>query len=190
METLIAGIIVFFGIHSVSIFNANWRDSMQERLGEWAWRGIYSLISIIGFVLLVYGYDQARLVSGVLYTTPGWLRHVSMLLMIFVFPMFLAAYLPGRIKTTLKHPMLVGTKTWAIAHLLVNGSVADVLLFGSFLLWAVADRVSLKKRRPRELAFSAPAGKLNDVIAIVGGLAFYFAFVFWLHYSLIGVPVI
>ena len=189
MGLLIAGIVIFFAAHSISIISVGWRDKMQARMGEWRWRGLYSIVSIIGFVLMVYGYDQARLESGVLYTSPGWLRHVSMLLMIVVFPMFLAAYLPGRIKSTLKHPMLVATKAWALAHLLVNGAVVDVLLFGSFLLWAVLDRISLKRRPQRDLAFSAPAGKLNDVIAIIGGLAIYFAFVFDLHHRLIGIPV-
>jgi len=188
MGTLIAGLIIFFAVHSVSIVNPGWRDSMQARMGEWGWRGLYSVVSLVGFVLIVWGYGIARYDATLLYTPPGWLRHLAMLLLVFVFPLVLAAYLPGRIKSTLKHPMLVATKTWALAHLLVNGGSADVLLFGSFLVWAVVDRISLKRRRLRPM-LSLPAGKYNDAIAVVGGLVIYAAFVLWLHRSLIGVPV-
>lgn len=189
MGLLIAGLIIFFAVHSISIYNLNWRDAMAARLGEWGWKGVYSLISLAGFLLIVWGYGIARQEPVVLYTPPSWLRHVAMTLLIFVFPLALAAYLPGRIRTALKHPLLVATKTWALAHLLVNGTLADVLLFGSFLLWAVVDRISVK-RRPIRAITSAPAGRFNDLIAVVGGLLIYGAFVVWLHGRLIGVPLI
>jgi len=187
MNTLILGLILFIGSHSVSIFVPKWRDSMADALGEYAWKGIYSVFAIAGVILIVMGYGEARQDVEILYHPAPWLRHVSMLLMLFVFPIFLSTYLPGRIKATLKHPMLVATKTWAFAHLLANGTAADVLLFGSILAWAVVDRISVKRRKPRPI-HTLPATKLNDVIAIVGGLAIYAAFVLWWHGSLIGVP--
>lgn len=189
MGTLILGLIIFLGGHSVSVFANRWRDRMVQRLGEWPWKGLYALVAIVGFVLIVRGYGEARMHPQVLYTTPFWMRHVTFLLMLPVFPMFLAAYLPGRIRSTLKHPMLVAVKTWAVAHLLVNGTLADVLLFGGFLAWAVLVRISLKRRAPRATP-ALPGSRWNDAIAIAGGLALYFAFLFWLHPMLIGVPLV
>jgi len=186
MTLLVLGLILFLGSHSLSIFNEAWRDRMHARLGENAWKGAYSLVALLGFVLIVYGYGQARLDPVVVYNPPFWLRHVAMLLLVPVFPLLLATYLPGRIKSAAKHPMLVATKLWALAHLLANGTLADVLLFGGFLAWAVADRISMKRRQQRPLP-AAPAGKANDIIAIVGGLALYGAFVMVLHTWLIGV---
>jgi uncharacterized membrane protein len=186
MTLLILGLLLFLGAHSISIVNDPWRNRMQARLGEIGWKGAYSLISIAGFVLIVHGYTAARLDPVVLYTPPTALRHVAMLLLVPVFPLLLSTYLPGRIKAAVKHPMLVATKLWAFAHLLANGNLADVVLFGGFLAWAVADRISLKRRNPRPL-HTAPAGKVNDVIAVVGGLALYVGFVMWLHVWLIGV---
>ncbi len=186
MTHLILGLLLFFGAHSLSILNEAWRDRMHARLGENGWKGIVSLISIGGVVLIAQGYAAARLDPVVLYTPPTALRHVAMLFLIPVFPLLLATYLPGRIKTAAKHPTLLATKLWALAHLLANGNLADVLLFGGFLAWAVADRISMKHRSQRPLPH-APAGKLNDAIAIVGGLALYGIFVMWLHGWLIGV---
>ena len=186
MTLLILGLLLFLGAHSISIVNDPWRNRMQARLGEIGWKGAYSLISIAGFVLIVHGYAAARLDPVVLYTPPTALRHVAMLLLVPVFPLLLSTYLPGRIKAAVKHPMLVATKLWAFAHLLSNGNLADVVLFGGFLAWAVADRISLKRRNPRPL-HTAPAGKANDMIAVVGGLAQYVGFVMWLHMWLIGV---
>jgi len=186
MTSLILGLLLFLGAHSISIVNDPWRNRMQARLGEIGWKGLYGVISIIGFVLIVQGYGAARLDPVVIYTPPTALRHVAMLLLVPVFPLLLSTYLPGRIQSAVKHPMLVATKLWAFAHLLANGNLADVLLFGGFLAWAVADRISLKRRAPRAL-HTAPAGKANDVIAVVGGLALYVGFVMWLHVWLIGV---
>lgn len=186
MTFLILGLLLFLGAHSISIVNDPWRNRIQARLGEIGWKGVYSVVSIVGFVLIVLGYAAARLDPVVLYTPPTALRHVAMLLLVPVFPLLLATYLPGRIKSAVKHPMLVATKLWAFAHLLANGNLADVLLFGGFLAWAVADRISLKRRQARAL-HTAPAGKVNDVIAVVGGLALYVGFVMWLHVWLIGV---
>jgi len=186
MILLIAGLVLFLGIHSVEIFSRTFRADAIARLGEKRWKGIYSLLSIAGFVLLVWGYGVARQNPILLYAPPLWTRHLTALLMLPVFPMLLAAYLPGRIKATLKNPMLIAIKTWALAHLIANGMLADVLLFGSFLAWAVADRISLKHRVSRPVP-GPPPSKYNDLIAIVAGLALYVAFVFWLHLRLIGV---
>lgn len=186
MTWLILGLILFLGMHSVSIVAPTWRDAQAMRLGEMPWKGTYALISIVGFVLIVIGFGIARHAPTVLYSPPAWTRHVTALLMVPVFPLLLAAYLPGRIKASLKHPMLVSVKLWAFAHLLSNGTLADVLLFGGFLVWAVANRISVK-RRPVRLVPSAPARPLNDLIAIAGGLAIYAVFVMGLHLRLIGV---
>ena len=187
MSFLIIGLVLFLGIHSVSVFAPAWRDQQVAQRGEAVWKGLYTLVSLIGFALLVYGYGVARQAPVVLYTPPTAMRHIALLLMLPVFPLLLAAYLPGRIKTAAKHPMLVATKLWALSHLLANGNLADVLLFGGFLAWAVADRISLKRRVARVVP-GAPAGAANDVIAVVRGLALYVVFLFWAHRWLIGVP--
>ena len=186
MATLIAGLVLFLGIHSLSIVNEPLRNRLQTSLGEGTYKGLYSLVALIGLVLVVVGYGAARMDPTVLYTPPTWLRHVTLLLLVPVFPLLFAAYLPGRIRTTLKHPMLVAVKLWALAHLLANGMVHDVILFGSFLAWAVVDRISLKRRTPRQTP-TLPATKANDLIAVAGGLAVYVLTVVWAHQWLIGV---
>ena len=188
MLKLVAGLVIFLGVHSIRIFAPGWRDGMIARLGAGGWKVLYSVASIAGFVLIVGGYAAARLEPVVLYNPPFWLRHVMMLLMLPVFPLLVAAYLPGRIKAAVKHPMLTATKAWALSHLLVNGMLADVLLFGGFLAWAVLDRISAGKR-PQPAAPATPPSIVNDVIAVVLGLVLYVAFAFWAHPRWIGVPV-
>ena len=190
MLVLIVGLVVFLGVHSTSIIAPGWRDAMVMRMGEGAWKGLYGAASLLGLVLVIWGYALARHEPVLLYVPPTWLRHIAMLLLLFVFPLALAAFLPGRIKARLKHPLLVAVKTWAFAHLLMNGMLADVVLFGAFLAWAVVDRISLKRRPQREMLASAPASKWNDAIAVLIGLAIYVAFVAGLHEWLIGVPVV
>jgi len=190
MTWLILGLVIFLGVHSVSIVAPAARERWLVQLGEGGWKGLYSLLSFVGLALIVWGYGQARLDPVYLYTPPTGLRHLSALLMLPVFPLLLAPYLPGRIKTLTRHPMLVATKLWALAHLLANGTLADVLLFGGFLVWAVADRISVKRRERSGLVRSVPglpASGLNDVIAIVAGLGLYLLFVFWAHAWLFGV---
>ncbi|MBW7472651.1 NnrU family protein [Marinobacter sp. M216] len=186
MATLIAGLVLFLGIHSLSIVNEPLRNRLQASLGEWPFKGLYSIVALIGLVLIVIGYGAARLDPTVLYTPPGWLRHLAMLLLVPVFPLLFATYFPGRIKATLKHPMLVAVKLWALAHLLANGMLHDVILFGAFLAWAVVDRISMKRRTQRAIP-ALPAGKANDLIAVIGGLAVYVVTVVWAHQWLIGV---
>ncbi|MBK1717388.1 NnrU family protein [Thiocystis violacea] len=186
MALLILGLILFLGMHSISIIKPGLRTSVVERFGVIPWQAVYALVSLVGFVLIVQGYGAARLSPVVLYDPPTWFRHISLLLMLPVFPLLLAAYLPGRIQTAVKHPMLLAVKIWAFAHLFPNGTLADLLLFGTFLAWAVADRVSLK-HRVGPLVQGAPPSPINDAIAIVGGLGLYLLFMFWLHRVLMGV---
>lgn len=186
MVYLILGLVLFLGIHSTEIFSPGLRANAIARMGERPWKGLYALISIVGFVLIVWGYGVARQQPILLYAPPVWMRHLSALIMLPVFPLLLAAYMPGRIKTALKHPMLAAVKFWALAHLLANGMLADVLLFGGFLAWAVADRISFKRRVVRPI-HTAPPSKMNDVIAVAAGLAIYVIFMMWLHVRLIGV---
>jgi len=186
MGMLIIGLVLFLGIHTVSIVAPQWREGQIARLGEGPWKGMYSVVSAIGFGLLIYGYGAARQNPVVLYTPPTALRHVALLLMLPVFPLLVAAYVPGRIKAIAKHPMLLATKLWAVAHLFANGTLADVLLFGGFLVWAVADRISVKRRPARPIP-AAPARPYNDVIVIVVGLGLYALFVLWAHRWLFGV---
>ncbi len=191
MLELIAGIVLFFGIHSVAIVAPGWRDGMVRRLGPVPWKAIYALVALVGIVLLIHGYGSVRWSATILYVPPDWMRHLGTLLLLPVFPLLLATYLPGRIRTTLKHPMLVAVKLWAISHLLMNGRTVDVLLFGVFLAWAVVDRISLKRRPAGPArAPTLPATPVNDVVAVVGGLAIYVVFALWLHTWLIGVPAV
>ncbi len=190
MTWLILGLVIFLGVHSVSIAAPAARDRWLAQMGESGWKGLYSLLSVVGLALIVWGYGQARFDPVYLYTAPTGLRHLSALLMLPVFPLLLAPYLPGRIKTLTRHPMLVATKLWALAHLLANGTLADVLLFGGFLVWAVADRISVKRREQAGQVRAVPglpASGLNDVIVVVAGLALYLVFVFWAHAWLFGV---
>jgi uncharacterized membrane protein len=187
MLQLILGLVLFLGTHSVSIVRPDLRAQVVARAGEVPWKLVYGVLSVIGLVLIVLGYGAMRATDPVLlYTPPVWLRHVSLLLMLPAFSLLLAAYLPGRIQRAVKHPMLLAVKIWATAHLLANGTLADVLLFGSFLAWAVADRISLK-RRVQPTVPAAPAGRWNDLIALAGGLFLYVAFLLFLHRWLMGV---
>jgi uncharacterized membrane protein len=189
MLTFITGLILFVGIHSVSIVGPSFRDRVVERIGLRPWQGLFALASISGLVLLVSGYSDLRGQTAILYLLPRWVHVISSTLMIPVFPLLLAAYLPGGIKATVRHPMLVAVKLWAFAHLLANGALADVMLFGTILAWAVAVRISLKRRPIRAIA-TAPAGQWNDVIAVIGGLVIYGMMLNFGHALLIGMPLI
>lgn len=189
MLYLIAGLVLFFGCHGVTM-KRDLRTRLITRLGAGGYKGLYSLVSAAGLALIIFGYGQARFDGAPLvYEAPTWLRHLALLLLLPVFVFLIAAYVPGRIKTAVKHPMLVAVKLWALAHLLANGDLASVLLFGSFLAYAVIDRISLK-RRPASDTGGAPAiqlGAAGDVVALVGGLALYGLFVWKLHLWLFGV---
>lgn len=185
MTLLIVGLLLFFTLHSLPIFAARWREKKRQRWGRkgWAW---FSVIGAsIGVTLIAYGYGQSRLDPVVVYVTPGWMRRVTGVLMLGVFPLIFATFMPCRIRTALRYPDMVAIKLWAVAHLLVNGTLADLLLFGSFLAWAVVNRISLN-RRVRILPIAAPS-PYNDLVAIIAGLFTYLLIVFFLHYKLIGV---
>lgn len=188
MLLLIVGLVLFLGGHSLSIFAPAARDAWVSKLGETPFKALYGIVALGGLILLIIGYGQARMNPVVLYVPPAWTTHLVMLLMLIVFPALFATYLPGRISRVLGHPTLVAVKAWAIAHLLVNGTLADVLLFGGFLAWAIADRISLKKRTPRDIP-RAPSSPVNDVLVVVLGLLAYAGFAFWAHPRWIGVPV-
>ena len=189
MTVLLIGLVLFLGVHSVSIAAPGWRAAQIAARGERTWKGLYSLAAGIGLALLIVGYGIARHEPVVLYTPPAGLRHLALLLMLPVFPLLFAAYLPGRLSRMARHPMLLATKLWAAAHLLANGTLADVLLFGGFLAWAVADRISVKRRAPDQAHAvpGAPPRAMNDPIAIVGGLAVYALSVLWAHRWAFGV---
>lgn len=189
MLVLVVGLLIFLGVHSVSIVAPGWRTATLARVGERPWKGLYSLASAVGLALIIVGYGMARRDPVVLYAPPASLRHLALVVMLPVFPLLFAAYLPGRIRAAAKHPFLLAVKLWAFAHLLANGMLADVLLFGAFLAWAVADRISVKRRTADEAhqVPAAPAGAANDAIAVIGGLVVYAVFVLWAHRWIIGV---
>lgn len=190
MVWLVLGLVLFLGVHSVAIVAPGARERFVAQRGEMAWKGLYSLVSVLGFGLIVLGYAAAREHPVVLYHLPTVARHATALLMLPVFVLLLAAYLPGRIQRAAKHPMLLATKLWALSHLLANGTLADVLLFGGFLAWAVADRISVKRRSaagPLRPVPALPASAWNDALALLGGLALYMGFTLWAHAAWIGV---
>ncbi len=187
MTLLILGLILFLGVHSTRIVADGWRSRVIARAGEGVWKGSYALVAAAGLALIVYGYAAARQAPLILYTPPAGMRHLALLLMLPVFPLLLATYLPGRLAAAARHPMLLATKLWALAHLLANGSAADVLLFGGFLAWAVLDRIALKRRGAPSAAVPSTGAMRNDALALVGGLALYGAFIAGLHRWLIGV---
>jgi uncharacterized membrane protein len=185
---LIIGLFVFLGLHSTRVVAEGWRSAQIARLGERGWRGLYSLGALIGFALIVWGYGLARRSPVVLWDTPVWSRHLAALLVLIAFILVAAAYTPrNHLKASLGHPMLLGTKVWAFAHLLSNGTLADLLLFGSFLAWAVVAFRSARLR-DRLAHVSYPAGTASGtLVAVVAGLVAWAVFAFYLHGLLIGV---
>ncbi|MBI1393948.1 MAG: NnrU family protein [Alphaproteobacteria bacterium] len=179
----ILGLIIFFGVHGLTAFARGARAGLLKRFGEAGYKGIYSLASLAGFALIVIGWSAAP--TTPLYSPPYWLRHVAYLLVLLAFISLASAYLPaGRIKAALKHPMLAGVKLWAFGHLLANGDVRSVLLFGAFLAYAVADRIAVKRRGEPTPA----AGPFrNDAIAVIVGVVGWFAVYMFLHPYIAGV---
>jgi uncharacterized membrane protein len=187
MVIFIIGIILFLGSHSVRIFAEPWRTRMLLQLGEKKWKGLYTLFSLFGFILLIIGYSQARQETIIIWHPPTFLTHLTVLLNLFTF-ILLASSAPNNnaIRLKLKHPMILGVKVWAIAHLLANGSLIDLILFGSFLIWAILDFRSARNR-PSALK-ETPVISLNaTLITIFVGVAVWLAFIFGLHQWLIGV---
>jgi uncharacterized membrane protein len=190
MLVLAIGLVVFLGSHLLPAAPAL-HDRLVAQLGRGPYRLVYSLVSLAGLVLVVWGYGLARAEGPpVLYDPPTWLRHVTLLLLVPVFVLAFAAYLPGRISAAVRHPLVTAVKLWAFAHLLANGDAASVLLFASFLVWGVVDRISLKRREAAGRVAIARGPVRNDLIALGLGLLVYAAFVAKLHLWLIGVPVV
>lgn len=188
MTILVAGLVLFLGVHSTRIVADGWRTAQLKRLGEGRWKGIYSLLSLAGFGLIIWGFGLARQQTEVLWIVPAAMRHVAALLTLIAFVLLAAAYVPRNgIKSRVHHPMVLAVKTWAFAHLLSNGTLADVVLFGAFLAWAVACFIAARKR-DRAAGTQYPAGTpAGTAITVVVGAAVWAGFAFWLHGALIGV---
>ena len=182
MIVLILGLVIFLGAHSVRIYADDWRELQIARLGGNGWKALFSLVSLVGLALIAIGFAQTKSAPIVLWFPPIGLRHLAGLITLLSFVLLVAAYLPGtRIKAKLGHPMVVGVKGWAFAHLLANGNLADVLLFGSFLIWGILD-FSSARRRDRAAGTVYPDGTLNrDVTVVVIGLIAWAVFAFYLH---------
>lgn len=188
MTVLVVGLLLFLGAHSVRIFAEGWRTRQIAGVGELKWKVLVAIVSAIGFVLIVWGYGLARTDPVYLWSPPVWTRHIAALLTIPAFILLGAAYVPGtRIKAAVGHPMVAGVKIWAFSHLIANGTLADIVLFGAFLAWAVAD-FAAARRRDRAARRTYPAGPVSrDLGAVVLGLVGWAAFAFYLHAWLIGV---
>ena len=188
MAILLLGLVIFLGVHSVRIVADDWRSAQISRHGEKTWKLGYTVVSLAGFALLLWGYGVARYDTTVLWNPPVAMRHLSALLTLLAFVLLAATYVPrNSLKARLHHPMVIGVALWALAHLLANGTLADLLLFGSFLAWALASLMAAR-RRDRVGGTRYPAGTMGaTLIAVAVGIAAWFAFAFWLHGLWIGV---
>lgn len=188
MVYLVLGLVIFLGVHSVRIVADGWRTHTVASIGANAWKGAYSLASVVGFALIVWGFGQARMQPMQLWSPPIGMRHLASLLTLVAFVLLAAAYVPGNgIKARVHHPMVLGVKVWALAHLLANGNLAHVLLFGSFLVWAVLD-FSSSRRRDRAAGTAYPPGRpMATVVAVVAGALAWAVFAMWLHGWWIGI---
>jgi uncharacterized membrane protein len=203
MTQLILGLILFLGAHSVRMVADGWRTRCIEAWGEKAFKGVYALVALLGFYLLVVGYGEARLETVALWNPPRFTKHISILLMLFSSILLMAAYIPrNHFKMRMGHPMVLSVKVWVLSHLLANGNLADVVLFGAFLIWAV---LNFRSARARDRAMSLNAAQdaadltlsesetknqaklLSTVITLVGGMAIWALITFVLHAKLVGV---
>jgi uncharacterized membrane protein len=188
MAYLILGLVLFLGLHSTRIFAEGWRTSMIAKMGAMPWKGLYSVLSIASFVLLVWGYARARENPVLIWSPPEAMRHVAAPLVLIAFILFVATYVPRNwFKAKLHHPQMLSIKTWAFAHLLANGTLVDIILFGSFLVWAALGFRAARQRDRVNGTVYAPATAQGTIIAIVAGTVAWAAFAFWLHGWLIGV---
>ena len=188
MTLLILGLILFLGVHSARVFGEGPRTALQARLGELGYKGAYSVVALAGLVLVVVGYGAARETPQIVWIAPVWTRHLAALLTLASFVLLAATYVPGNaIKARLHHPMVLGVKVWALSHLLANGMLADILLFGGFLLWAV---LSFRAARGRDRAAGTvyPAGRAGPtLVAVAVGVVAWAVTAFWAHGVLFGV---
>ncbi len=188
MNYLVLGLLLFLGVHSVRIVADGWRTRMLSTTGMAVYKGIYTLLSLAGFGLMVWGFGVARETPVQLWVPPVGLRHLASLLTLLAFVLLAAAYVPrNAIKARFHHPMVLAVKTWALAHLLANGNVAHVVLFGGFLLWAVAEFIAARKRDRTQGTVYAPGTRAGTLITVATGVAAWSLFAFWLHGWLIGI---
>lgn len=196
MTPMIVGLLIFFAVHAVPM-EQGLRNGLVERFGATTYRLAFSILSLIGLVIIIIGYHKLQLLPGKnpqIWVPPAWMSHVTILFMVFAMILLVAAYVPSNIKRIVGHPMLAAVKIWAFSHLLVNGDLGSMILFGSFLTYAILDRVSLKKRAAHptphgEVSVSAArnGGARGDAIVVILGLGLYVMFLFFLHKWLIGV---
>lgn len=192
MTLLILGLLIFLGVHAIPMAPAL-REKVRGGISPTGYQLVFSLISALGLLLIVWGYGQMQgqgRLNPEIYTPPLWMRHITLLLMLFSFILLAAAYIPSNIRTAVKHPMLAGIKIWAFGHLLANGDLASLILFGSFLAWAVLDRISVKRRQALGPLGAAKGGLGGDIAAVAVGVAAYGFMVLWGHTWLIGVPLL
>ena len=188
MLLLITGLVVFLGSHALRVFADGWRTRQMERLGPLRWKALVSIVSLAGFVMVCWGFGIARADTLVVWTPPHWTHHLAALLVLIAFILLFAGHLPGtHIKAAVGHPMTAAVKVWALAHLLANGTLADIVLFGSFLAWSIVTFANAR-RRDRAAGTVYPArGYSRDLIAVVVGVVAWGIFAHYLHFWLIGV---
>jgi len=185
MAFLIVGLIIFFSVHAIRMAAPGFRDARLASMGEASWKGIYSIVALVGFVLIVFGWMAYRPFSPIMFDPPAWGVHAANALVLVAFVLLAATYLPrGYIKTLVGHPFLTAVALWALGHLLANGDMASLLLFGSFFVYAIANRVAVMFRGPVP---AAPPSLQNDGLALLIGVAGYAIVLFWLHLLLFGV---
>jgi len=188
MILLLSGLVLFLSLHSVAIFAPDLRGRLINKLGVKKWKLIYSVLSVLTFIMIIYGYGDARQAPVWVWQPPVAFRHLALLLTLFSFILLAAAYIPGsRLKARLGHPMFMAVKVWALSHLLANGTLADILLFGGFLAWAVVGFI-VHRKRDRAQGISRPTGQLkSDLAVITVGVIAWAIFAIYLHVILIGV---
>lgn len=188
MIVLVVGLLLFLGPHSLRLYADDWRSRRIASMGEGRWKGLFSLVSIVGLALIVWGYGLARASQGApLWAPPVWTRHLASPLTLVSFVLIAAAYVPrSRMRALVGHPMLLGVALWALAHLLANGGVADLVLFGAFLVWAAVDFVA-SRRRDRAAGVQRRGVWGNDLTSVVVGTVAWYVFAIYLHGPLIGV---
>lgn len=187
MTILILGLVLFLGIHSIRIFADPWRTLQTEKMGEPKWKGICSLLALIGFILIIYGYGQSS-PSITIWSPPLWTWHITAALTLIAFILLAAAHVPKNgIKAKVKDPMVLGVKTWALAHLISNGSLAGIILFGSFLVWAILDFKSCRRRGNNSLDAPTEASLMMTLATYTTGIAAWFIFAIYIHQALFGI---
>ena len=188
MSALILGLLMFLGMHSARILAEGWRSQVVERQGAAVWKIMYTLVSLAGFGLIIWGYGHTRMAPQLLWASPLWTRHLAGLLLLLAMVLLVAAYVPRNgIKARVHHPMVLSVKLWALAHLLANNTLADLLLFGSFLLWSVLDFRSARQRDRAAGTVYATGSWTGTLATLVIGAALWAALAFWLHALAFGV---